>query len=556
MTWWRNAVVYQIYPRSFADGNGDGVGDIAGMRQRLPYVASLGVDAVWIGPWYPSPMHDGGYDVVDYRDIAPVFGTLDDARAFIDDAHRCGLRVLVDLVPNHTSWDHPWFREAIHSPPGHPARSRYMIRPGRGPDGDEPPTNWTAKFGGSTWTRLPDGQWYLHLFDASQPDLDWTNPEVQAEFLDIFRFWIQVGVDGFRVDVAHGLVKNPDLPDLAHTEGVLQNPLSEYHPYWDRDGIHDIVRQWRAVLDHEQQRHGRDLMMVAEACVLPTRLPLYLRPDEYHQSFNFPFLECPWDATAMYAVIDQAVVAARTHGYEPTWVLSNHDEMRPATRFGLPDGADWRTWLLEGPHQELNAALGLARARAATLMMLALPGSAYLYQGEELGLPEVYDLPMEVLDDPVWVDSGHTVKGRDGCRVPLPWTHHGQSFGFGGHPTWLPQPGWFGGCSVEAQADDPSSTLQLYQQALSLRRRHWATAGHFTWWAGVHNPDNGVVAFRRGDLGCVVNFWTQAVSRPTGTVILTSAPLPQDDLIPGSAAVWLDLPPDTGSYEFDSISRI
>ncbi len=367
----------------------------------------------------------------------------------------------------------------------------------------------------------------------------WTNAEVQAEFLDILRFWIELGVDGFRVDVAHGLMKHPDFPDLAETEGVLQNPLSEHHPYWDRDDVHHVVRQWRAVLDDEQQRRGRDLMMVAEACVLPSRLPLYLRPDEYHQSFNFAFLEGPWDPAAMHGVIAQAIESAQRHGYEPTWVLSNHDEMRTATRFGLPQGTDWRTWLLDGPHEALDAPLGLKRARAAALLMLALPGAAYLYQGEELGLPEVFDLPPEVLDDPVWRDSRHTVKGRDGCRVPLPWTRHGESFGFGGHPTWLPQPSWFGDWSVEAQAASPSSTLELYRQALALRQQNWSAAGRFTWWPGVDDPSRGVLAFRRGDLGCVVNMSQQAVSCPHGRVLLSSEQLSNRWSLPASAAVWL-----------------
>lgn len=539
MEWWRTAVVYQIYPRSFADGNGDGFGDITGMRQRLPHVRALGADAIWIGPWYPSPMLDGGYDVVDYRDIHPLFGTLEDARRLIDDAHALGLRVLVDLVPNHTSWDHPWFLEAIDAPPGHPARRRYIIRPGKGPDGDEPPTNWTAKFGGSTWTRLVDGEWYLHLFDSSQPDLDWTNPEVRAEFLDILRFWIDLGVDGFRVDVAHGLAKDPGFPDLAETEGVLENPLSEHHPYWDRDDLHDVVRQWRAVLDEEQHQRGRDLLMVAEACVLPSRLPLYLRPDEYHQSFNFQFLESPWDARCLHDAIDHAVSAATTNGYEPTWVLSNHDEMRPATRFGLPDGADWRTWLLDGPHDALDADLGLARARAAALMMLALPGSVYLYQGEELGLPEVYDLPTDVLDDPVWTNSRHTVKGRDGSRVPLPWTRTGPSFGFGEHHAWLPQPTSFGRWSVEAQTANPASTLELYRTALTLRRQHWVGADPLVWLPGVDDPDAGIIAFGRGRLCCVVNFTTETMERPAGEVLLASSTNDDLSLIGPSQAVWL-----------------
>lgn len=361
--WWRNGVVYQIYPRSFADGNGDGTGDVMGIRARLDHLVQLGIDAIWISPWYPSPLLDGGYDVADHRDIAPRFGSLDDARALIADAHAAGIRIIIDLVPNHTSWDHEWFVAARHAAPGSPERRRYMIRPGRGTNGELPPNNWTAVFGGSAWTRLPDGEWYLHLFDSSQPDLDWTNPEVRQEFVDILRFWIDLGVDGFRVDVAHGLVKDPALPDLATTEGILESALIENHPHWDRDGVHEIIREWRAVLDAEQLARERDLMMVAEAWVLPASLPNYLRPDEYHQSFNFDFLQCEWDAVLMRAAVDRALAGAEAVGSSATWALSNHDVVRHATRYGLPPETDWRAWLLDGPHEVLDAALGLRRER-------------------------------------------------------------------------------------------------------------------------------------------------------------------------------------------------
>ncbi|MGB0801258.1 MAG: alpha-amylase family glycosyl hydrolase, partial [Ilumatobacteraceae bacterium] len=325
-TWWRNGVVYQVYPRSFADANGDGTGDVHGIIDRLDHLEALGIDAIWISPWYPSPLLDGGYDVVDYRDIDPRFGTLDDARRLTAEAHARGIKIIVDIVPNHTSSGHHWFREAIADPPGSPSRERYMIRPGRGADGSEPPNNWVAVFGGSAWTRLDDGEWYLHLFDVSQPDLDWNHPEVRAEFRDIFRFWIDLGVDGFRIDVAHGLVKHPDLPDVArHGELLESETLPDgSHPYWDRDGVHEIIREWRAVLDEAEAEQQRDLMMVAEAWVHPNRLPLYLRADEYHQSFNFDFLTCDWDAEQMRPAIDRAIEAAESVGSTPTWALSNH----------------------------------------------------------------------------------------------------------------------------------------------------------------------------------------------------------------------------------------
>ena len=537
--WWRHAVVYQIYPRSFADGNGDGTGDIAGIRARLPHLINLGIDAIWISPWYPSPLLDGGYDVANYRDIAPRFGTLSDARGLIADAHEAGISIIVDLVPNHTSWDHPWFQAAREAAPGSAERRRYMIRPGRGDDGSLPPNNWTAVFGGPAWTRLPDGEWYLHLFDTSQPDLDWTNHEVRHEFRDILRFWIELGVDGFRVDVAHGLVKDPALPDIAVAEGILESALVENHPHWDRDGVHEIIREWRAILDEEQAARGRELMMVAEAWVHPTSLPKYLRPDEYHQSFNFDFLQCEWDAGLMLEAIDRALAGALAVNSSATWALSNHDVVRHATRYGLPPETDWRAWLLDGPHSALDAALGLQRARAAALLLLALPGSTYLYQGEELGLGEVFDLPTNVLDDPVWENSGRTRKGRDGCRVPLPWSVAGTSFGFGTDGSWLPQPPSFAGLSVEAQTGDTDSTLELHRQAIALRRTNWVAAGPLEWSNKFTRVEEQVICFQRSNMACLVNFGDEAVAIPAGSVLLSSVPLTSDGLLPGPATAWI-----------------
>ena len=535
-TWWRNGVVYQVYPRSFADANGDGTGDVHGIIDRLDHLEALGIDAIWISPWYPSPLLDGGYDVVDYRDIDPRFGTLDDARRLTAEAHARGIKIIVDIVPNHTSSGHRWFQEAIASPIGAPSRDRYIIRSGTGPDGAEPPNNWVAVFGGSAWSRLDDGEWYLHLFDVSQPDLDWNHPEVRAEFRDIFRFWIDLGVDGFRIDVAHGLVKHPDFPDVEVTGTVLESEnLSDgSHPFWDRDGVHEIIREWRAVLDEAEAAVGRDLMMVAEAWVHPTRLPLYLRPDEYHQSFNFDFLTCGWDAEKMRGAIDRALDAANGVGSTPTWALSNHDVVRHATRYGLPDGTPWRTWVLDGPHDILDPELGLDRARAATLLLLALPGSTYLYQGEELGLPEAYDLPVDVLDDPVWENSGHTVKGRDGCRVPIPWESTGPSLGFGDASPWLPQPAVFAELAADQQTADPESTLTLYRRAIELRRSQWVGAGPLEWL----DLGTGTLAFRRGAMTCVINLTAEPIDLPAGSQVLASGPL-NEGRLGANRAMWL-----------------
>lgn len=531
--------MYQIYPRSFADSNGDGIGDVAGIRSRLVYLRDLGVDAIWVCPWYPSPLNDGGYDVADYRDIHPLFGSLDDAEALITDAHGHGIKVIVDLVPNHTSSEHPWFRAALESAPGSPERARYVFRPGSGPDRGEPPTNWTSVFGGSAWSRVnddpDDGEWFLHLFDTTQPDLNWENEEVCAEFDDIFRFWLARGVDGFRIDVAHGMVKDTSFPDLAVHEEILQSAQVADHPHWDRPGVHAINRRWRTVLDAHARDTGREVMMVAEAWVTPDSLPAYLRPDEYHQSFNFDFLITPWEHDAAFTAIDRAITAAAAVGSTSTWTLSNHDVMRHTTRYGLPYGTNWRTWPLTGPADLLDAEQGLRRARAAALLLMALPGSVYLYQGEELGLPEVWDLPPEVLDDPVWESSGHTQKGRDGCRVPLPWTADGPSFGFGDGPSWLPQPAEFGALSVERQTGVDGSMLELYRTGLALRREHFAVDEVFEWL----DLGGEVLAFRRGSgTICVVNFGSEPAVLPDGEVLVSSAPLVEGRL-PADAAAWV-----------------
>jgi alpha-glucosidase len=545
--WWRTAVIYQIYIRSFADGNGDGIGDIAGIRSRLPYLAALGVDAIWITPWYASPMADGGYDVADFRAIAPEFGTLADAERMIEEAHDLGLRVILDIVPNHTSDQHPWFQEALASEPGSPARARYWFRPGHGPDGAFPPNDWRSVFGGPAWTRLRDEEgvpeeWYLHLFAPEQPDLNWENPEVRAEFEDILRFWFDRGVDGFRIDVAHGLVKHPALPDIGwDKEELLAESEIADHPHWDRDGVHEIYREWRKVADSYADTPQGPRVFVAEAWVRTeaNRLARYLRPDELHTAFNFDLLRCPWDAGRFRATIDHNLRMLADVDAPTTWVLSNHDVIRHVTRYGRPAGRE---------HEPAGACpcdvgLGVRRARAAALLMLGLPGSAYIYQGEELGLPEVEDLPVEALQDPIWKRSGGTRRGRDGCRVPLPWTGESPALGFGTAPPWLPQPAEWKVLSVEAQTGDDTSMLELYRSAIDLRRA-WPRLAEqpLTWYGDV--PD-GVLAFDRGrDFRCMVNFTDTPVPLPPhAEIALASGPLDDDarGLLPGDTAVWLRL---------------
>ncbi|RCV51159.1 glycoside hydrolase family 13 protein [Marinitenerispora sediminis] len=539
-TWWRDAVIYQIYPRSFADTDGDGVGNIAGVTRRIDHLAALGVDAVWLSPFYPSPWADGGYDVSDFRDVDPLLGTLDDFDALVAAAHERGIRVIVDIVPNHTSHRHTWFQQALAAAPGSPERERYIFRDGKGPDGSLPPSNWESRFGGPAWTRVADGQWYLHLFAREQPDLNWANPEVRAEFLDILRYWSRRGVDGFRVDVAYALMKDLTEPlrDVVLVPDAESNGLSDItvnpdHPHWDRPETHEIYREWRQVFEEFDPPR----IAVAEAWLPSDRLVRYLRSDELQQAFNFEFLRCPWDAVAYRKVIDTSIADATSVGTVATWVLSNHDVVRPASHFGLPPGTDLTAWLLsDGTDPAPDLALGLRRARAAALLELALPGSTYIYQGEELGLPEVADLPAEVLEDPKWERTGHTAKGRDGCRVPIPWERSGPSFGFGTAAGWLPQPGGWGDLSVEAQTGDPDSTLELFRTAIR-ERRAFSRDESFAWDDGRDQGD--VLAFRRGpDVLVLVNTGPAAVPLPEGEVIVASADV-SGGTLPADTTVWL-----------------
>ncbi|MEU3570051.1 glycoside hydrolase family 13 protein [Kitasatospora sp. NPDC036755] len=537
--WWRDAVIYQVYPRSFADSNGDGMGDLPGIRSRLPYLRDLGVDAVWLSPFYASPQADAGYDVADYRAVDPMFGTLLDADALIRDAHDLGLRIIVDLVPNHSSDQHEWFQRALREGPGSPLRDRYHFRPGKGEQGELPPNDWESIFGGPAWTRSanPDGtpgDWYLHLFAPEQPDFNWENRAVADEFRSILRFWLDMGVDGFRIDVAHGLVKAPGLPDLGGAD-QLKLLGNDVMPFFDQDGVHEIYRSWRTILDeYPGQRIG-----VAEAWT-PTvqRTANYVRPDELHQAFNFQYLGTDWDATALREVIDLSLDSMRPVDAPTTWVLSNHDVTRHATRFANEPGLG--TQIRTPGDREL----GLRRARAASLLMLALPGSAYVYQGEELGLPDVTDLPDEVRQDPSFFRQAGQDGYRDGCRVPIPWSGSEAPYGFGpvaGGPSWLPQPAEWAGLSVEAQTGDPNSTLELYRSALAVRRAQ-PDLGAGTGVEWLQGPE-GTLVFRRGAFVCTVNTTGEPVRiAAPGTLLLASTDLVVDGgetvLAPDSTGWW------------------
>jgi alpha-glucosidase len=558
--WWRNAVIYQIYPRSFADASGDGIGDLAGITERLPELAELGVDAIWLSPFYTSPQNDAGYDVADYTDVDPLFGTLADADAMIARAHELGLRLIVDIVPNHSSDRHLWFQEALAAAPGSTERGHYIFRDGRGEGGELPPNNWESVFGGPAWTRTTDadgapGQWYLHLFDASQPDFDWTDPWVHDRFREILRFWLDRGVDGFRVDVAHGLVKAPGLPDWTppaghggggarpetdSEEAFIASITAESGataPFWAQEEVHEIWREWREVTGS----YPDERILVAEAWVEPIpRLANWVRPDEMNQAFNFSYLETPWQPGMIRAVVDASLDAFSSVGAPSTWVLSNHDVVRHATRLALTGDREHGAGI--GPRSTgvPEYADGLRRGRAATALMLGLPGSAYLYQGEELGLPEVVDLPDEAREDPTFRRTGGERYGRDGCRVPIPWTADAPAYGFS--PTgasWLPQPELWGILSRDQQEGVTGSTLEFYRRALKVRADERLGDGTVTWATGF--PD-AVVAYRNGGVTVVANTSGMPIELPVGELLLASGPI-DGGTLPPDCTVWVRADP-------------
>ena len=509
--WWRDAVIYQVYPRSFADSDGDGIGDIPGILSRVDYLDNLGVDAIWISPFYDSPLLDGGYDVTDYRRVDPRLGDVTDVEALLREAHHKGMKIFMDIVPNHTSREHAWVQEVLHSEPGSPAWDRYVIKEGKGSNHELPPNNWKSIFRGDAWSPLviANGEhikyWYLHIFDSSQPDLNWENPEVRTEFDDILKFWFDLGIDGFRIDVAHGLIKDQSFPDMDYDSIPEQQRLGKpiLTPFWDQDGVHEVYRNWRKIADSYDPPR---VFCGETSAPSPERLALYQRPDELHTSFNFDYLRAGFDAVKLKKSVDATLLNHKLVGAPATWVLSNHDLVRHATRFA--PGQNEHPTVMPTPD---NADRGLSRARAATLFTLGLPGSTYLYQGEELGLPEVLDLPGDVRQDPVWFRTQGKELGRDGCRVPIPWSGDIPSYGFGpGENSWLPQPTEWEHLSVQAQ-ESGDTTLNFYRDALAQRREEPATGdGELEWRMDEFTiPNERILAYRRPHpthpLTCIMN---------------------------------------------------
>ncbi len=538
--WWRQAVVYQMYPRSFADANADGIGDLRGIIAKVDYLASLSIDAVWLSPFYPSELADGGYDVADYRDVDPRIGTLAEFDELVEKLHARQIRLFVDIVPNHSSDQHVWFQEALKSPPGSRERARYIFRDGRGANGELPPSDLSSHFGPEGWTRTPDGQWYMHLFTKEQPDFDWSNREIHDEFLKTLKFWSDRGVDGFRIDVAHALVKQLEpLPTRSsYSLDVMKDDGTD--SLFDRDEVHEIYKEWRQLFN----QYDPPRVAVAEAWVHPHRRPAYATTDGLGQAFNFDLLTSAWDAEAFQSVIDANLDFANQTGSSTTWVMSNHDVIRHATRLVIPSDLGGVTFDAEN-HWYVNHRLdgdldlekGLARAKAATLLMLALPGSSYLYQGEELGLPDVTDIPSDQMQDPQWFRGEGKFKSRDGCRVPLPWKASGSSFGFGDGGSHLPQPTWYSKFAVEVQDGNPGSTLELYRAALALRKR--LISGESLSW---RSSESGTLWFEReGGWSCFTNFTDHQVSLPQGEVLLTTTEI-SGSKVPANSTVWLRLP--------------
>jgi alpha-glucosidase len=530
--WWRSGVIYQIYPRSFADSNGDGMGDLKGITQRLTHLSQLGVDAIWLSPFYRSPQKDAGYDVSDYISVDPLFGTLDDFDAMVEEAHRLSLRVMIDLVPNHTSSEHEWFQRALRAAPGSKERSYYHFKNGRGENGELPPNNWQSMFGGPAWTRVEDGQWYVHLFDSSQPDLNWENPVVREEFENILRFWLDRGVDGFRVDQPHAMAKAEGLPDHPYVEeagaGFIEG--RENPPMWFQDSVHEIFRDWRKILES----YPGDRAMCGEAYVLPLSfMALWVRPDEFHQTFNFRFLDAGWDREKLVLAIDESFEAFDGVGAPSTWVLNNHDVLRHVSRFGGDYG---RTTASDGVgpnNPQPDNVLGLRKARAATLFMLGLPGASYLYQGEELGLPDHTTIADEHRQDPTFFRTNGQRVGRDGCRVPLPWEMGNASNGFSQTgKAWLPQPQSYAELSRDQQVGKEDSTLTMYQQALKLRRELKLGEGSFDWVS-----KNDVLSYQNQSVLVIHNFSSEPV-KIEGQLLLSSMPLAAGSLLPNDTA-WV-----------------
>ena len=451
-----------------------------------------------------------------------------------------GFRTIVDIVPNHVSSQHPWFREALAAPAGSAPRQRFWFRPGKGAKGELPPNEWQSIFGGSAWTRVADGEWYLHLFAPEQPDLNWERPEVWEEHEDILRFWFDRGVAGVRIDSAALLLKDPELPE------ELPDAAPGEHPFTDRNELHDVYRSWRAVADS----YAEPRVLVGEVWLPDAeRLARYLRPDELHTAFNFDFLACPWEPGPMRTSIESALASHSSVDAPATWVLSNHDVTRSVTRYGRADtGFAFGTKRAGTPTDLLR---GERRARAAALLAMALPGSMYIYQGEELGLPEAENIPPEKRQDPMWLRSGGVDPGRDGCRVALPWSGTKPPYGFSPNQNvrlWLDhQPDDWAPLSVEAQTADPGSMLSLYRAGLRTRRQApWGVEGQLSWL----DYGDDVIAFTRGEgFLCIVNFGSQPLELPAGAEVLMGSSELVGDTLSQDTTVWLIQTTDRAAFD-------
>lgn len=535
--WWKTACVYQIYPRSFFSSKGQPVGDLNGVTAKARYLSSLGIDAVWLTPFFPSSLYDGGYDIDDYMNVDPRLGTIKDFERMVDVLHTFNIKVYVDIVPNHTSIHHKWFEEALLAQPNSPERNRYIFRDGQGKDGELPPNDWPSHFGDKAWTRIvePDGklgQWYYHMFAPEQPDLNWQNEEVRKYFEEVIKFWADKGADGFRVDVAHAMSK--DLSEPFKSKPTIL-PMLEDDPIFDREDNHKIFSEWRKIFN----TYNPPLSGVAEANVQdPAKRVLYARSTELGQAFNFDLLKSSWDAKQMYQVIDTNIQLAKEYDTAPTWVLSNHDKVRHLTRYSLPNDTDYKEWLMtDGKNPEPNYKLGKRRAKAATMMMMALHGSVYIYQGEELGLPEVADIPRNKLQDPVWKQSEHKFKGRDGCRIPLPW-NYSQNFGFTTAEPHLPMPEWFKKYTIAKQQINPKSFLNFYRNIIKIRK----TLNFDTIFEWIENADNNVLHFRRKqDWYNITNMNNISIPMPAHKKIIYSSRTIKNNMIPANTTVWYSL---------------
>lgn len=548
--WWRDSVIYQLYVKSFADSDGDGIGDLDGITARLDHLASLGVDGIWLNPCYPSPNRDGGYDVADYTRIDALYGGMPAFERLLAACHERGLKLLMDLVPNHCSDQHAWFQHAAKAAPGSAERDRFIFRDGRGPEGSEPPNNWRSTFGGSAWTRINDqpgdGQWYLHSFDSSQPDFNWQDEQVGQMFDDVLRTWFDRGIDGFRIDVAHAMVKHAGLPDLADPEG-------DNTYLWNQPGVHEIFKRWRKISDS----YSRELTLLGEVWLPPADAADYIRAGELNQVFYFDLLQQPFEAGAFQLSIAETLAGLKRAEGAPAWTLNSHDVHRSVSRYGLIQAEPMNSSDLNAPHTrargEVDIELGIRRATAAALLVLALPGSVYLYQGEELGLPEVQDLPDDARQDPIWTRSGYTEHGRDGCRVPLPWTSEGPNLGFSATPVsasaaaessgageatvpapWLPQPVWFADFAVERQNTDPTSVLSIYRTAL-LARKQLDHNADLEW---LESGRDNVLAFRRGEVTSVTVFDGAPFAPPTDWGVQLCASQPGGGPLTSTSTAW------------------